>query len=131
MNCSNKQHKPFITSEIRQAKALRSRLETVYRRSKTSINRENYKKQSHLLSKLITNSKRQYFRDLISCSKHNSKKLWSTLTSLLYRTSRSGLPSFASSKSMVSTFIKFFFDKVAVLHSKLNPVIVKMYKAYC
>ncbi|MBV8073763.1 MAG: RNA-directed DNA polymerase, partial [Acidobacteriaceae bacterium] len=120
-NCSTKQSQPFITAEIRQAKSLRSRLETVYRRTKSDTDKVNFKKQSRLVSNLITNSKRKYFRNLISDSKHNSKKLWSGLNSMLNRSSRSTLPSFSSGKTMASSFLKFFSDKVTVLYSKLNP----------
>jgi len=121
VNCSTKRSQPFITPEIQKAKSVRSRLETIYRKSKSDSDKENFKQQSRFVSKLITHSKRKYFRDLISESKHDRKKLWSNLNSLLHHNSRPALPSFISSKSMASSFMKFFSDKIAVLNSKLNP----------
>ena len=111
VNCSTKRSQSFITPEIRKAKSLRSRLETIYRKSKSDSDKENFKQQSRFVSKLITHSKRKYFRDLISESKHDRKKLWSNLNSLLHRNSRPALPSFISSKSMASSFMKFFLIK--------------------
>jgi len=43
ISCPSKQNKPFITPEILQEKTKRSKLESVYRRSKTDQNRINFK----------------------------------------------------------------------------------------
>jgi hypothetical protein len=121
VNRSTKVSQPFITAEIRKAKTIRSRLETIHRRTKSVTDRENYKTQSKLVTKLVTESKRKYFRDLISDSKNNSKKLWSTLNSLLHRSSRCSLPYSTSSNSLASSFLKFFADKITSLNTKLKP----------
>ena len=121
VNCSTKHSQPFITPEIRKAKSLRSRLETIWRKSKSTLDKDNFKKQSKVLNKLLTAAKRSYYRNLVSDSKNNSKKLWANLNSILNRSSRSTLPTFVSGTSMATSFLNFFSDKISVLHSKLKP----------
>src|SRR5207253_11480883 len=66
ITCPSQQRKPFITDDILKEKAKRSKLETIYRRNKTPANKANFKNQARFLNKLITASRRSYFRNLIS-----------------------------------------------------------------
>src|SRR6478609_4594040 len=43
ISCNSKPNKPFITPEILREKTKRSKLETIYRRSKTDQNKTNFK----------------------------------------------------------------------------------------
>jgi hypothetical protein len=85
ISISSNQRKPFITPLIRAEKSKRSRLETIYRRSRSSSDLLNFKTQARLLHKLIASSRRTYYRSLISLNSLQPRKLWSTLNSLLSR----------------------------------------------
>ena len=74
INCSSKISKPFITPAILKQKSIRSRLEAVYRRCKSELNKFNFRRQANLVSKLITLSRRSYFRNLISQTSKDPKK---------------------------------------------------------
>ena len=93
ITCKSTPDKPFITPEIKAQKAKRSRLETIYRKTRTEQNHEKFKHQSRLVAKLITNARRDYYRSLISKQSTQPKKLWNTLNTLLSRSSHPTLPS--------------------------------------
>ena len=120
VKCSSKIRKPFITPEILKEKSSRSRLEKIYRRTKSSSDLEKFKAQSRRVAKMVTEAKRKHFTNLISNSSSNPRKLWSSLNSLLSRSpvSRS-LPYSSSSSSLASSFMQFFSDKILKLKSNI------------
>ena len=120
ISCSSRPHKPFITPEIQAAKTQRSQLERIYRKTKNDTNLINFKNQAKVVTKLITSSRRQYFRELVSNSVNQPRKLWSTLNTLLSRTSDPKLPSTSPASDLPGTFLHFFQDKIATLRSKIH-----------
>ena len=119
VTCSSS-HKPFSSPEIKVAKAKRSRLETIYRRSRSPADLANFKQQSKLLSKLITSAKREYYRKQISSNTKNPRKLWTTLNSLLNRSSEPKLPSSISLSNLPLAFLNTFADKITQLRSTIT-----------
>ena len=111
--------KPFITAEIKSQKAKRSRLESIYRKTRTQESHDRFKEQSHVVTKLITKAKREHFRTLIADQATQPRKLWKSLNSLLSRTSHRTLPASSSSSSLASNFLTFFSDKISKLQSSL------------
>src|SRR2546426_9572079 len=94
ITCPSQQRKPFITDDILKEKSKRSKLETIFRRNKTPANKANFRNQARFVTKLITASRRSYFRNLISSCTSQPKKLWSALESLLSRKPPPCLPTF-------------------------------------
>ena len=121
VSLSSRSPKPFITPEIRAEKAKRSHLETLYRRNKhfpnSDIFKTNLKDQARKVAKLITSSRRSYFRSLISTSRNQPKKLWAALDSLLTRKSPSPLPFSNSPAELATSFLSSFADKITKLCS--------------
>src|SRR2546425_11392687 len=72
----------FEQIKIISQKSKRSKLETIFRKSRTTESRNNFKSQAKLVANLISSSKRTYFKDLILRTSKQPKKLWSTLQSL-------------------------------------------------
>src|SRR6187399_1771265 len=99
----------------------RSKLETIHRRHRTPSTLIDFKNQSRLVSRLIANSKRSYYRNAISLCSTQPKKLWSTLNSLLSRNAPAVLPNAISHSSLAATFLKYFDQKVAKLCSAFQP----------
>lgn len=106
---------PFMTPTIRAAKSVRSKLESTYRRTKSSIDFTLFKNQSHALAKLLISTRRKYYRSLITCHKNQPRKLWSTLNSLLSRKTPTILPSGTSNTTLASSFLNFFDGKITKL----------------
>ena len=119
VSCKSKPDKPFITQEIREQKAKRARLETIYRKTKTQAHKDAYKAQAHHVTKLITTARREYYRNLIVNQATKPRKLWNTLNTLLSRAPRLTLPTSDSALSLASTFLTFFGDKISKLQSAL------------
>ena len=118
--CSKKS-KPFITKEIKEAKSKRSRLEPIWRRTRSESHKSAFHNQAKIVSKLITKSKQEYYRKTISSLHGKPKKLWSTLNSLLNRTPTSKLPTFTNLGNLTEAFSEFFRDKIQLLCNKLPP----------
>ena len=119
---SSRTRKPYITPEILREKTKRSKLETVYRRYKTEINKVNFREQAKKVAKLITVSKRSFYRSLIAKNSNNPKKLWPVLNSLLSRTLPPTFPTFSSASNLAESFLNFFQDKITKLSSSFPPV---------
>lgn len=122
ITCSSRTRKPFITDEIRAAKTKRSKLETTFRRLKTEENKTKYKIQSRIVAKLVTNSRRTYYRTLIANNSKTPKKLWPVLNSLLTRTLPPTLPTYSSAQDLAKSFLDFFEDKITKLSSSFSAV---------
>src|SRR2546425_4193101 len=68
VTCPARPKKPFITPEILSQKSKRSKLETIFRKSRTTESRNNFKSQAKLVANLISSSKRTlctYYKDLV------------------------------------------------------------------
>ena len=135
VTCPKRERKPFITSEIVTEKSKRSKLETIYRRCKTPENQNNFKVQSRHVAKLITISKRSYFRNLVSQCVKQPKKLWSALDTLFSRNSPPVLPNCISSSTLATSFLQFFDQKITKLCASLptsaNSLKSKVFGVFC
>lgn len=121
-SCLARPHKPFITPEIKTEKSKRSKLETIYRNDRTPLNEKNFKDQSKIVTKLITKSRRTYFRNLITTCSQQPRKLWSALDGLLSRKPPPTLPNSISAPTLASAFLQFFDNKITNLCSKFTPL---------
>ena len=115
ITCRFQNTKPFITDDIKAEKSKRSHLETIYRNNKSSENKANFDIQAKKVQKMITKSKRSYYRQLISSCHDQPKNLWRTMNSLLGRNQPKILPNSDSSSALASSFITFFNDKISNL----------------
>src|SRR6187399_2542757 len=117
ITCSSRSHKPFITPLILDEKSKRSKLETIHRRHRTTTTEKDFKIQSRLVSRLIANSKRSYYRNMISLCYNQPKKLWFTMNSLLSRNAPPVLPNALSNSTLATSFLNFFEQKITKLCS--------------
>ena len=126
VTCSTRPDKPYFTPDIRAAKTKRSRLETIFRRSRTPENLANLKNQSKVVSKLLTSARRDYFHRLVSTSSKQPKKLWNTLNTLLSRSSDKKLPCSLPMPDLPMAFLRFFTDKLPDFTRpfQLNPCLL-------
>ena len=122
ITCPASTHKPFITPEIRTAKSLRSRLESIYRRSKSQLDLTNFKNQAKVVSRLISAARRDFFRQQISSNANNPRKLWTSLNKLLSRDSHPKQPLSIFLSDLPSVYFNLFSGKISQLHSTLRVI---------
>ena len=115
ITCRSTPNKPYYTPEISDQKSERSRLETAFRNNQSDENRNKYRRQCRRVNRMITSSKRTYFRKTISTHKDSPKKLWNTLNSLLGRNAPKSLPTAISPSTLASSFLNYFNDKITNL----------------
>jgi hypothetical protein len=120
-NTTNRQNKSFFNNELRNAKRIRSNLESKWRKNKTQINYDIYKTQSVKYAKLLTTTKRNYFRNLIQSNIANPNKLWRTLNKVMTRKGPVILPSTDTNAKLVSKFSDFFSDKIKAICNNFTP----------
>src|SRR5579864_5316378 len=82
-----------------------------------TANLKKFKDQSRLVAKLVTSSRRSYFKSLVSSLAQQPKKLWSTLDSLLAHHTPPSLPNQTSASTLASSFLNFFHAKITKLSS--------------
>src|ERR1700754_3364542 len=92
ITCQPRTPKPFITPEIRAAKARRSQLETIYRKTRSPGDLARFKLQAKHVANLISSSRKEFYRNLISENAKHPRKLWKTLDKLLNRITEPKLP---------------------------------------
>jgi hypothetical protein len=120
ITCPSRAPKPFITPEIRAAKTRRSQLETIYRKTRSPTDLAHFKLQAKYVAKLISSSRREFYRNLISENAKHPRKLWKTLDQLLNRISAPKLPSVFPSRKLPSTFLSYFNNKITRLCSSIH-----------
>ena len=90
--------------EIQLAKRLRQKIERIWRRTRSCLNRSRYRKQANLCNKMMSDARRRYYADL--------QTLWKTRSNILHRTQSPSIPAFSDIKSLSESFSKFFMDKI-------------------
>jgi len=115
---------PISPLSFAPKRKIRSKLETIFRRSRSASDLLNYKIQSSKLSKLITAARRSYFRTIVSSNSNHPRKLWSALNSLLSRNIPPSLPSTSSFPTLALSFLNFFQEKISKFSSAFTPTIL-------
>jgi len=120
VKCSEKINQPFFTRELRVQKRLKSRLETKWRKNKTTENSEMYKVEAKRFTAMLRDARRNYYRSLVDKHSSNSKKLWSTLNKVVGNDNVKVLPTSVSEASLAKSFLEFFQGKINNLSRLLN-----------
>jgi len=120
VKCSTKASQPFFTRELREQKRLKSRLESKWRRNKTTENRNMYKTEVKRFTVMLRDARRNYYRTLIDKNASNSRKLWSTLNKVIGNSNIKVLPSSVSGVSLAKSFLDFFSGKISRLSAAFD-----------
>ena len=75
--CNKK--KPWITDELIETMQKRDKLYHKYRRNKNPRTHEQYKASRNNITKMIKETKKEYFKNIIKSNIKNNKKLWQTI----------------------------------------------------
>ena len=69
--------------EIKLAKGLRQKLERIWRRTRSRLDRSRYRKQANLCNKMMSDARRRYYADSINETSENPRTLWKTISNIL------------------------------------------------
>ena len=79
---------------IQLAKRLRQKLEPVWRRTRSCLDRSRYRKQANLCNKKMTGARRRYYADCINETSANPRTLLKNINNILHRTQSPSIPAF-------------------------------------
>ena len=112
--------RPWYNNNIAQEKKLRRKKERIWRKAKSTDSWNQYKLQRNKVSKLLNDSKRNYFNNLIEQNIYNTKELFKIMNGLLDNTKKNPLPDHSSSLDLANEFNNFFIDKIKNIREILD-----------
>ena len=101
-----------MTMEIQLAKQLRQKLERIWRRTRSCLDRSRYRKQANLCNKIMFDAQRKNYADCINEISDNPRTLLKTINNILHGTQSQSIPAFSDIKSLSESSSKFFMDKI-------------------
>ena len=108
---------PWMSLAIILAKRRRQYLERVWRRTRSPLERSRYTKQLHLCNRIMSKSKADYYKSLLSNNSANPRHMWNSVNKILHREKSKPLPDYTSLGTLCSSFSEFFTDKITRIHS--------------
>ena len=122
---------PWYTNSLRQLKVKRRKLER--RMLFTGLHEDKlaYRNARDEYTKLLSDTRRCYYADLIAESAGDTKKLFDIINSLSKVDDRYGkLPPHDSSQSLANTFGAFFIKKIELVQQDIDKIIVNQPEAH-
>ena len=111
---------PWNTEQILSAKRLKRKAEKKWRKSKTTIDLQLYKEKRNDFNRILSNHKSTHLANKIEQHKGNSKALFKTINSALYRKQKSPLPPHTDEKKLATELATFFNEKIENIRKKLD-----------
>ena len=101
-----------MTMENQLAKRLRQKLERIWQRIRSCLDRSRYRKQANLCNKIMGDAQRKNYADCINETSDNPRTLLKTISNILHWTQSQSIPAFSDIKSLSESSSKFFMDKI-------------------
>ena len=105
-----------MTPEIIQSKRHRRYLESVWRKSRSTLDRSRYTRQYHLCNRQMSKAKWYYNENMVSNNSATPKQLWKCIHQILHRRPAPSLPTHAAIKSLYKSFSNNFKDTISLRH---------------
>ena len=102
----------WLDSEYRKNRALRRKLERIWRNQKNETNRENYTEQKKRCMDMALQKQSLYYSKLVEGAGSCQKSLFRIANELLDRNEERVLPAHTDFKKLANEFNKFYVDKV-------------------
>ena len=112
----------WLDQEYRENRALRRKLEQIWRKSKTVENRNNYIQQKKRCSELVLEKQTSYYRKVVTDAGKCQKTLFKVANELLDKNNESVLPAHTDSKVLANDFNAFYVDKVLKIRQSIPTV---------
>ena len=121
-NLSDTSQPPWMDAEYRHERALRRRLERVWKASRANVDKVSYVAQRKLCAELVIAKRTKYFSDLISKCEGDQRALFKIVSTVMDKQKSSGmLPQCDDSKILANKFNNFYSNKVLQIRNKIKP----------
>ena len=118
-------HNSWYNSDIKKAKRTMRKDEKLYKRHKTDLYRDKYRRSLQAKCDLVNRAKASHYGGKIENCKNNSRKLHGVLNGLLGKNTKDYiLPQHVSDYSLANDFKDFFLLKVANLKNSFNESLI-------
>ena len=111
---------PWYSDDLRVAKRERRKAERVWRRTNLTIHRDIHKETCRGYSKLLTQSKQEYYSRKITECGSDSKRLYSLTNRLLGKNQEPSLPNIDCDTELSNKFAAFFVGKIQSIRTLLQ-----------
>ena len=112
-----RQHFPWYTSEVRDARQAKRRSERRWRKTKSESDRERYLEMKKNTDQVIEEAKASYYKTKLKDA--DSKTVYSTINALLNKNQKI-LPTGDSNTALSNKFARYFVEKIDTLRSSLD-----------
>ena len=113
---------PWFNNEIKEAKRLRRRNETIRRRTGLESDRVKFIKARNHANHMMEQARRDYYFNLINENDCDQRKLFKTASALLGGSSQEQYPKHSDPAMLANDFGRFFTQKIDDIRSKLDRI---------
>ena len=113
---------PWFNDEIKEAKRKRRKAERKWRRSKSTIDLDNFKRSRNALNHILFKARQHFYSDLIDEHSGDQKKLLRTTMNLLNRAGTQRLPLVPGSIMFANNIGNYFIGKIENIRKKLDAI---------
>jgi exonuclease III len=113
---------PWFSVDVKKQKQLVRRMEKVWRKNKTTVNWNRYKKERNKYTNMINDTKLRILSENIEECRNDTKKLYQLINSITGIKSENLLPSNGSDSELAEEFSNYFFEKINSIRNELSAV---------
>ena len=113
---------PWFNDEIKEAKRKRRKTERKWRRSKSTIDLDNFKRSRNTVNHILFKARQHFYSDLIDEHSGDQKKLFRTTMNLLNRAGTQRLPLVPGSIMFANNIGNYFIGKIENIRKKLDAI---------
>ena len=112
----------WIDQEYRKNRALRRKLERLWKKNRNEESMKNYVDQKEKCTEMALIKQREHYSKLLDGKSGCQKSLFKVANELLDKNSKKVLPAHDDSKKLANDFNKFYVDKVNKIRKSIPPV---------
>ena len=113
---------PWFNDEIKEAKRKHRKAERKWRRSKSTIDLDNFKRSRNTVNHILFKARQHFYSDLIDEHSGDQKKLFRTTMNLLNRAGTQRLPLVPGSIMFANNIGNYFIGKIENIRKKLDAI---------
>ena len=113
---------PWFNDEIKEAKGKHRKAERKWRRSKSTIDLDNFKQSRNTVNHILFKARQDFYSDLIDEHSGDQKKLLRTTMNLLNRAGTQRLPLVPGSIMFANNIANYFIGKIENIRKKLDAI---------
>ena len=115
-------HVPWFNDEIKEVKRKRNKAERKWRRSKSTIDLDNFKRSRNAVNHILFKARKHFYSDLIDEHSGDQKKLFRTTMNLINRAGTERLPLVPDSIMFANNMGNYFIGKIENIRKKLDAI---------